>query len=78
MTEKAVTRRFEVAAMGDLHIREDNAESYRELFGEISREADVLVLAGDLTDLGKRGEARVAGAGSEGLLDPRRRRSRQS
>src|SRR5215212_8717549 len=39
---------MKVAAIGDLHVREDNAESYRELFGEISREADVLVLAGDL------------------------------
>ncbi|MCD6072529.1 MAG: hypothetical protein K0S42_3045, partial [Microvirga sp.] len=27
---------MKVAAMGDLHVREDNAESYRELFGEIS------------------------------------------
>src|SRR5215203_543288 len=50
---------MKVAAIGDLHVREDNPESYRELFGEISREADVLVLAGDLTDLGKPKEAEV-------------------
>src|SRR5918993_875736 len=50
---------LKVAAMGDLHVREDNAESYRDLFGEISREADVLVLAGDLTDLGKPKEAEL-------------------
>jgi Icc-related predicted phosphoesterase len=48
-----------VAAMGDLHVREDNESSYRELFGEISREADVLVLTGDLTDLGKPREAEI-------------------
>ena len=48
-----------VAAIGDLHVREDNSESYRDLFGEISREADVLVLAGDLTDLGKPKEAEL-------------------
>ena len=48
-----------VAAMGDLHVREDNAESYREMFGQISREADVLVLAGDLTDLGRPREAEL-------------------
>src|SRR4051812_40205665 len=48
-----------VAAMGDLHVREDNASSYRDLFGAISREADVLVLAGDLTDLGKPREAEL-------------------
>lgn len=45
--------------MGDLHVREDNGASYRELFGEISREADVLVLTGDLTDLGKPKEAEI-------------------
>jgi Icc-related predicted phosphoesterase len=48
-----------IAAMGDLHIREDGSASFRELFGEISREADVLVLAGDLTDLGKPKEAEL-------------------
>ncbi len=45
--------------MGDLHVREDDSESYRELFGEISRTADVLVLAGDLTDLGRPQEAEI-------------------
>ena len=45
--------------MGDLHVREDNGVSYRDLFGEISREAEVLVLAGDLTDLGKPKEAEI-------------------
>jgi Icc-related predicted phosphoesterase len=48
-----------VAAMGDLHVREDDGVSYRDLFGEISREAEVLVLAGDLTDLGKPKEAEL-------------------
>jgi uncharacterized protein len=48
-----------VAAMGDLHVREDGSSSFRDLFGEISREADVLVLAGDLTDLGKPTEAEL-------------------
>jgi uncharacterized protein len=50
---------LKVAAMGDLHVREDGSASYRDLFGEISREADVLVLAGDLTDLGKPQEAEL-------------------
>lgn len=45
--------------MGDLHVREDNVESYRELFGQISKEADVLVLTGDLTDLGRPREAEL-------------------
>jgi len=50
---------MKIAAMGDLHVREDNWISYRDLFGEISKEADVLVLAGDLTDLGKPREAEL-------------------
>ncbi len=45
--------------MADLHVREDNGTSYRDLFAEISKEADVLVLAGDLTDLGKPKEAEL-------------------
>src|SRR5215203_4649739 len=41
-----------VAAIGDLHVKEDGSSSFRELFAEISRDADALVLTGDLTDLG--------------------------
>ncbi|MBZ9746251.1 metallophosphoesterase [Mesorhizobium sp. CO1-1-7] len=48
-----------VAAMGDLHVREDPRTSYRDLFGEISREAEILVLTGDLTNLGKPREAEM-------------------
>src|SRR5688572_30909451 len=59
-----------VAAMGDLHIREDGSASFRELFGEISRVADVLVLAGDLTDLGKPKEAELLAEELRGCLIP--------
>ncbi|WP_189502502.1 metallophosphoesterase, partial [Mesorhizobium sp. M00.F.Ca.ET.216.01.1.1] len=45
--------------MGDLHVQEDAQTSYRDLFGEVSREADVLVLTGDLTNLGKPKEAEL-------------------
>jgi len=48
-----------VAAIGDLHVRENNERRYRELFAEISEVADVLALAGDLTDFGKTGEAEL-------------------
>lgn len=51
--------KLRVAAMGDLHVKEDQAANHRELFGEISRAADVLVLTGDLTDLGKTREAEI-------------------
>jgi Icc-related predicted phosphoesterase len=48
-----------VAALGDLHVKEDGSSSFRDLFAEISRESDVLVLTGDLTDLGKPKEAEL-------------------
>lgn len=48
-----------VAALGDIHVKEEHKDPYRELFGEISTAADVMVLCGDLTDRGKPTEARV-------------------
>jgi Icc-related predicted phosphoesterase len=52
-------RKLKVAALADLHVKEGQVRPYRELFSEICRVADVLVLAGDLTDLGKPEEARI-------------------
>jgi Icc-related predicted phosphoesterase len=51
--------KLRVAAIGDLHVMEDDVTPYRELFGEIGREADVLVLCGDLTNFGKVAEAEI-------------------
>jgi Icc-related predicted phosphoesterase len=51
--------RLTVAAIGDLHVKEDEPPAYRALFEEVSRSAQVLVLAGDLTDLGKPKEAEI-------------------
>ncbi|MBP0580364.1 metallophosphoesterase [Labrys sp. LIt4] len=51
MSDKPKT--IKVAALADLHVKDTPEESYRDLFKEISGTADVLVLAGDLTDLGK-------------------------
>jgi Icc-related predicted phosphoesterase len=51
--------RLKIAAMADLHVREGQSAPYRQLFGEIAEVADVLVLAGDLTDLGRPAEARI-------------------
>ena len=48
-----------VAAIGDLHVMEDNVAPYRALFEEISGSADVLVLCGDLTNFGKTSEAEI-------------------
>src|SRR5947208_3627878 len=52
-------RPLKIAAVGDLHVKEDATVSYRDMLGEISRKADVLVIAGDLTDLGKPREAEL-------------------
>jgi len=43
---------IKMAAIGDLHVSESDAGRYRDLFSEISQEADVLVLCGDLTNFG--------------------------
>ena len=48
-----------IAAIGDLHVREDRAGSYRDLFAEISGKAEILVLCGDLTDVGLPREAEI-------------------
>jgi len=48
-----------VAAIGDLHVQESDVAPYRELFGEISSHADVLLLCGDLTNFGKTSEAQI-------------------
>jgi len=55
-------RPITVAAIGDLHMKEDEGGRYRELFARASDEADVLVLAGDLTDLGTVREAELFAA----------------
>jgi uncharacterized protein len=62
--------RMKVAAIGDLHVRDDEPPSWRALFEEISRVADVLVLAGDLTDLGKPKEAELLAEELRGCLIP--------
>jgi len=46
-----------LAAIGDLHVTDDDTRRYRDLFQEISRNADVLALCGDLTNFGKASEA---------------------
>ncbi|MEW9854099.1 metallophosphoesterase family protein [Novosphingobium sp. M1R2S20] len=49
--------RLRLAAIGDLHVTEHDSQRYRELFKEISDNADVLALCGDLTNFGKTTEA---------------------
>ncbi|HEX6333665.1 MAG TPA: metallophosphoesterase, partial [Flavisolibacter sp.] len=48
-----------IAAVGDVHVRESDRGKWLEFFKEVSQKADVLVIAGDLTDTGDEGEAEV-------------------
>jgi Icc-related predicted phosphoesterase len=48
-----------VAAVGDLHCTKTSQGAFQPLFARIQESADVLVLAGDLTDYGLPEEARV-------------------
>ena len=52
-------RRVRIAAVGDFHCGEEDAGKYRELFARANDEADVLLLAGDLTRRGTPPEMRV-------------------
>ncbi len=48
-----------IAAIGDIHVKEDQTNPMRDIFAEATRHADVLVLAGDLTDHGRIREAEI-------------------
>jgi Icc-related predicted phosphoesterase len=50
---------MKIAAVGDLHVTEASVAPYRDMFAEVSRIADVLVLCGDLTNFGKTTEAEI-------------------
>ncbi|TCZ68291.1 metallophosphoesterase family protein [Flaviaesturariibacter aridisoli] len=57
MAEQA--SKVRIAAVGDIHVRENDTGKWGEFFKEVSRQADVLVIVGDLTDTGDEGEAEV-------------------
>jgi len=65
MSTSTTDRPVRVAALGDLHVVETHAHPYRDLFGEIAEEADVMVLCGDLTNYGKLSEAEILAADIE-------------
>jgi Icc-related predicted phosphoesterase len=48
-----------VAAVGDLHCTRASHGAFQTLFSQVSASADVLLLAGDLTDTGLADEARI-------------------
>lgn len=53
---------MKIAAIGDVHCRQDTADIVRQLLGEIENEAQVLLLCGDMTDTGLPEEAEILSA----------------
>jgi Icc-related predicted phosphoesterase len=53
------TSAVRVAAVGDLHCTRTSAGAFQALFSQVSAAADMLLLAGDLTDTGLPDEARI-------------------
>jgi Icc-related predicted phosphoesterase len=58
-TDRRRPKSVRIAAVGDFHCGEEDAGRYRDLFARANDEADVLVLAGDLTRRGTPAEMRV-------------------
>ncbi len=54
--EKSAKR---IAAVGDIHVRDTDRGQWTEFFRDVSENADVLLLCGDLTDHGRATEAEV-------------------
>lgn len=59
-----------IAAVGDIHLGPDDHGRFRPAFTQAAREADVLLLAGDLTRHGTEEEARSVAAEVRGLDIP--------
>jgi Icc-related predicted phosphoesterase len=55
----AANQTLRIAAVADIHVKKTGAGSMQELFRKASEAADVLILAGDLTDYGHVEEAKV-------------------
>ncbi|GAB3203956.1 Icc-related predicted phosphoesterase [Pontibacter aydingkolensis] len=58
-TKKSKNTKVRIAAVGDIHVRENDTGKWEEYFREVSEKADVLLLCGDLTDTGRVAEAEV-------------------
>ena len=52
-------KKVRIAAVGDIHVRESDKGKWVDYFKEVSKNADVLLICGDLTDTGDEAEAQV-------------------
>jgi Icc-related predicted phosphoesterase len=57
MTEE--NKKIRIAAVGDLHIMDTDKGKWKDFFSDISKNADVLAICGDLTDTGDESEAHI-------------------
>lgn len=53
------TPKIKIAAVGDIHIRKADKGKWMDYFAEVSKQASVLLICGDLTDTGDEEEAKV-------------------
>lgn len=53
------SKKTRLAAIGDLHVRESHKGHWSPFFKEVSQQADVLLICGDLTDTGDEAEAEL-------------------
>jgi Icc-related predicted phosphoesterase len=59
MMEDSEQKLIRIAAVGDIHVRETDKGKWINCFKQIAVSADILVIAGDLTDTGDEGEAAI-------------------
>ncbi|MBB6611171.1 metallophosphoesterase [Pontibacter sp. Tf4] len=52
-------KKTRIAAVGDIHVRETDKGKWTDFFKDVSADADVLLICGDLTDHGRASEAEV-------------------
>jgi Icc-related predicted phosphoesterase len=52
-------QKMRIAAVGDIHVKESDKGKWQEFFKEVSRQSDLLLICGDLTDTGDEGEAQI-------------------
>ncbi|MBD0279334.1 MAG: metallophosphoesterase [Flavisolibacter sp.] len=52
-------KKMKIAAVGDIHVRETDHGKWIDYFKEVSKQADVLIICGDLTDTGDEVEAQI-------------------
>ena len=52
-------KKVRIAAVGDIHVRESDKGKWVDYFKEASKQADILLICGDLTDTGDEGEAQI-------------------